>query len=230
MVDVIYEDNHVLVCIKPQNIPSQADDSNDLDMLTMVKNYIKEKYNKPGNVYVGLVHRLDRPTGGIMVFAKTSKAAARLSEQIKTKDFQKRYLTVVCGKPKYNAENLVHYLKKDTKENKVKIVPSSEQDAKRAELNYKVLATYEEQLSLVDVELLTGRSHQIRVQMSSIKTPIFGDSKYGGDIIKGQKLSLWAYNLSFMHPTTKQKLNFTVCPPTDALPWRYFENTIKKHC
>ena len=230
MVDVIYEDNHILVCIKPQNIPSQADSSKDMDMLTMVKDYIKEKYNKPGNAYVGLVHRLDRPTGGVMVFAKTSKAASRLSKQIQTKEFQKKYFAIVCGRPKFETDTLVHYLKKDEKENIVKIVPSSEQGAKKAELIYKTLETYNQQLSLVDVSLLTGRSHQIRVQMASIKTPLFGDSKYGGDIVKNQKLSLWAYNLSFVHPTTNQKMTFTVCPPVDNLPWKYFDKQIKQIC
>lgn len=230
MVDVIYEDNHVLVCLKPQNIPTQADESKDPDMLNMVKNYIKEKYKKPGNVYVGLVHRLDRPTGGVMVFAKTSKCASRLSKQIQSKEFQKKYLTVVCGMPKYETDKLVHYLKKDTKENKVTIVPSSIDGAKRAELEYKVIENYNNQLSLVEVNLFTGRSHQIRVQMSSIKTPIFGDSKYGGDIVKNQKLSLWAYSLSFLHPVSNQKMTFTVCPPVDNLPWRYFEKTIKQIC
>lgn len=136
-LDVIYEDNHIVVVVKPQNVPSQADESGDLDMLSMVKAYVKEKYNKPGEAYIGLVHRLDRPTGGIMVFARTSKAANRLSEQIKNGEFVKTYYCVTDGIPKESEGHLVNYLKKD--DNIVKIVPMSETGAKRAETIYKVL-------------------------------------------------------------------------------------------
>lgn len=226
MVDVLYEDNHIIVVIKPQNIPSQSDESGDLDMLTMIKQYIKEKYNKPGNAYVGLVHRLDRPTGGIMVFAKTSKSAKRLCEQIKTKDFQKEYLCVVCGSPKLKNSTLIDYLKKDEKTNIVKIVPQTEVGAKKAELDYNIVDIYENKYSLVEVLLKTGRSHQIRVQMSNIKTPLFGDTKYG---YVGEKsnLALWAYKLDFVHPVTKQAMHFTVCPPQQK-PWSLFKNSINK--
>ncbi len=222
MVDVLYEDNHILVCVKPQNIPSQQDSSNDLDMLNIIKKYIKEKYHKQGNVYVGLVHRLDRPTGGVMVFAKTSKSAKRLSEQIKTKDFEKNYYAVLCGVPTNTSSTLVHYLKKDEKQNKVYVTKKQDANSKRAELDYEVKEIYHNKLSLVDVKLKTGRSHQIRVQMSSIKTPIFGDSKYGTNL-DGDNLALWAYKLSFVHPTTKQRLNFVAFPPISNLPWKYFE-------
>ena len=221
MVDVLYEDNHVLVCIKPQNVPSQQDSSNDLDMLNVVKEYIKKKHNKQGNVYVGLVHRLDRPTGGVMVFAKTSKSAKRLSEQIKTKNFEKSYFAVLCGVPQNNSATLVHYLKKDEKQNKVYISSQNETGSKRAELDYEVIETYQNKLSLVNVKLKTGRSHQIRVQMSSMKTPIFGDSKYGENV--NNNLALWAYKLSFIHPTTKQKLTFVAYPSTLYVPWKYFQ-------
>lgn len=225
MVDVIYEDNHILVCIKPQNVPSQKDSSLDPDMLTMVKEYIKEKYNKQGNVYVGLVHRLDRPTGGVMVFAKTSKAAQRLSQQIANKELNKTYLTVVCGKVQNQKATLVNYLKKDEEQNKVSIVPSHTFGAKQAELEYNVICV-KDNLNLVKVNLKTGRSHQIRVQMAGIQTPVFGDSKYGAKV-QNSNLALWAYNLSFVHPTTKQKLTFKVLPPQDLIPWKYFEKEIK---
>ena len=178
MIDVLYEDNQVLVVNKMQNVPTQADESGDADLLTMCKQYIKEKYNKPGNVFLGLVHRLDRPTGGIIVFARTSKAASRLSEQIRENGFDKRYVAVVEGKVKNRIGHLVNYLKKDEKNNKVYICPELEQDAKRAELDYKVIDEYEN-LSLVDVSLLTGRSHQIRVQFSTMGNPIVSDIKYG---------------------------------------------------
>ena len=138
-MEVIYEDNHLLVVLKPQNVPSQEDSTGDKDMLTMCKEYVKEKYNKPGEAYVGLVHRLDRPTGGIMVFAKTSKCASRLFEQMQNGDWTKKYLAVVVGTPKYRQDYLVHHLKKDEKENKVIVVPELETGAKRAELKYRVL-------------------------------------------------------------------------------------------
>ncbi|MBQ9790954.1 MAG: RluA family pseudouridine synthase [Clostridia bacterium] len=222
-LNVIYEDNHILVVIKPQNIPTQADDSNDLDMLTMVKNYIKEKYNKPGDAYVGLVHRLDRPTGGIMIFAKTSKAASRLSTQIKDGSFHKKYFAVVVGAPKENRQKLVHYLKKNARTNTVSVVPSLETGAKRAELEYNVLEKLTK-VSLVDVDLFTGRSHQIRVQLKTIGCPIYGDVRYGGDTLaKGHNLALWAYELRFVHPTTQKNMVFKVMPPVEATPWSSFK-------
>ena len=178
MLNVIYEDNQILVVIKPQNIPTQADSSNDKDLLTMCKEYIKEKYNKPGEVYLGMVHRLDRPTGGIVCFARTSKAANRLCEAIKNGEFKKTYLTVVNGRPKNNEDRLVHYLKKDTINNMVSIATSTEEGSKEAILDYKVLNNSDKK-SLLNIELETGRGHQIRVQMKSMNTPVVGDRKYG---------------------------------------------------
>ncbi|HAJ77511.1 MAG TPA: RNA pseudouridine synthase [Clostridiales bacterium] len=220
-MQVIYEDNHVLVVIKPQNIPSQKDSSNDQDMQSMCKEYLKEKYNKPGEAYCGLVHRLDRPTGGLMVFAKTSKCAERLSEQIREGELQKEYLTVLVGKLKFKTDYLVNYLKKDEKTNTVKIVPPLEDGAKKAELTYKVLDETDK-LSLVKCELITGRSHQIRVQMAGIGNPVFGDVRYGGDVAKGWNLALWSYKLCFTHPITKKTMTFICYPPIDDMPWRYF--------
>ncbi|MBQ3495050.1 MAG: RluA family pseudouridine synthase [Clostridia bacterium] len=227
MVDVIYEDNHIIVCTKPQNVATQADISGDEDMLNMVKMYVKEKYNKQGNVYVGLVHRLDRPTGGVMVFAKTSKAAGRLCEQIKQNIFKKKYYAVVVGEPRIKTATLKNYLKKDEKENIVKIVPQTLSGAKYAELSYNTLKT-NNKLSLVDVDLKTGRSHQIRVQLAYNGNPIFGDAKYSTKI-NGQNLSLWAYYLEFIHPTTKQKMTFKVLPPMETQPWKNFEDIISKN-
>ena len=180
---ILHEDNHVIVVLKPQNIPSCEDESKDRDMLTIIKDYIKVKYDKPGNVYLGLVHRLDRPTGGVMVFAKSSKAAARLSEQIKDGDFEKRYFAVVVGTPKEEKATLTHYMKKNAINNMVYICPPTVSGAKFAELEYNVLETVSD-LSMVDVRLHTGRSHQIRVQMSSIGTPVYGDMRYGGERLK----------------------------------------------
>lgn len=203
MIRVLYEDNHILVAIKPHMVPSQADSSNDMDMLSMVKAYIKETYNKPGNVYTGLVHRLDRPAGGVMVFAKTSKAAARLSAQIAKKEFQKTYRAVTHGVPAET--HLVDYLKKDTASNTVSPCAASVPGAKFAELYFKPLKNMNG-LSLIEINLITGRSHQIRVQFASRGCPLFGDARYGKP--EGEHLALWSYSVSFTHPTTKQKLFF----------------------
>ena len=192
----------------------------------MVKEYLKTTYNKQGNVYVGLVHRLDRPTGGVMVFAKTSKAASRLSEQLKSKEFTKNYLAVVVGTPKYKASRLEHFLHKDEVNNIVKVCGRAVNGAKQAILEYNTIKTLDK-VSLVSVKILTGRSHQIRVQLSQIGLPIFGDVKYGGTTLaKGHNLALWAYNLSFTHPTTKKAMTFKCLPPTDLVPWNVFEKEI----
>ena len=221
-LEVLYEDNHVIVVNKPQNIPSQADSSEDENMLDIVKNYIKVKENKPGNVYVGLVHRLDRPTGGVMVFAKSSKAASRLSEQFKTDDVHKTYFAVVVGEPKEKAKRLVHFLKKNERENKVEVVPQFTEGAKRAELDYEVLET-KNGYSLVKVNLITGRSHQVRVQMKTIGTPIYADVKYGGETMPKGLLNLFAVQLVFDHPTTKDKMRFIVYPPEKTSKWNLFD-------
>ncbi len=227
-LNVVYEDNHIIVVLKPQNIPTQEDESHDKDLLTMVKEYIKVKENKPGNVFVGLVHRLDRPTGGIMVFAKTSKAASRLTQEMHTGDFKKRYLTVVVGKPREKRAKLVNYLLKNARTNTVQVVPELTTNAKRAELDYVVLDE-KEKVSLLDVNLATGRSHQIRVQLKNIGCPVYGDVKYGGDkLAKGHNLALWAYELKFVHPTTKENMTFKCYPPEDITPWNVFNLDIVK--
>lgn len=219
---IVYEDNQIIVLIKPQNLLSQGDETGDANLVDILKEYIKEKYNKPGNVYVGLVHRLDRPTGGLMVFAKTSKAASRLAEQIQNGEFEKTYLTCVVGLLKEKNSSLVNYLEKDEKTNVVKCYNYAKDGAKKAELRYKVLEE-NAKLSLVEVNLITGRSHQIRVQFANQKTPVFGDVKYGGDIVKGWDLALWAKEIKFIHPTTKEFLIFKSEPPMDALPWKNFK-------
>ena len=227
-LNVVYEDNHIIVVVKPQNVPTQEDESKDKDLLTMVKEYIKVKENKPGNVYVGLVHRLDRPTGGIMVFAKTSKSASRLTQEMHTGDFKKRYLAVVVGKPREKRAKLVNYLLKNARTNTVQVVPELTTNAKRAELDYVVLDD-NEKVSLVEVNFATGRSHQIRVQLKNIGCPIYGDVKYGGDkLAKGHNLALWAYELKFVHPTTKENMTFKCYPPEDITPWNVFNLDIVK--
>ncbi len=224
---IVYEDNQIIVVIKSYNIPVQADETGDEDMLTAIKNYIKQRDNKPGNVYLGLVHRLDRPTGGVMVFAKTSKAANRLSKQLKEKQLKKHYICVVNGVPQQKSGHLVAYLKKDAATNTVKIVPKLEAGAKEAMLDYTVLAT-KNNLSLIEVNLLTGRSHQIRVQLSGqLNCVLYGDFKYG-DKQHGGNLALWAYQLNFAHPVSKQNMVFRVAPGYTNSAFKLFEGEIEK--
>lgn len=218
---VLYEDNQIIVVIKPQNVPTMADESGDEDMLSRVKAYVKEKYNKQGEAFIGLVHRLDRPTGGIMVFARNSKSAKRLSEQFSTHSVEKVYYAVTNGSVKIKSQKLTNYLKKDEKENIVKIVPMSEKGAKKAELVYKVLDDNGKE-SLLEVKILTGRSHQIRLQLSNIGFPLVGDVKYGKAKGSTTKLGLWAGRLAFDHPTTKDRMVFVACPDETVSPWNKF--------
>lgn len=209
---IIYEDNHIIVVEKKPNIPSQSDKTGDIDMLTIVKEYIKEKYNKPGNVYLGLVHRLDRPVGGIMIFAKTSKAASRLSNQVREKIFKKEYLAVVDGEFEQKKGTLRDYLYKDERNNISKVVKKEKKNAKLASLDYEVLKYNNvKNLSLVKINLHTGRHHQIRVQLANFNHSIFGDQKYGTRG-KGKQIALWAYKLTIIHPITKEEMEFTDFP------------------
>ena len=209
---VIFEDNHIIVVEKPVNVPSQQDKTSDVDMLTLIKNYLKEKYNKPGNVYVGLIHRLDRPVGGVMVFAKTSKAAARLSEAIREKNFEKIYLVIVDGKMEENKGVFEDYLYKNERTNLSKAVKGDTKNAKYAKLEYEVIKYQEDiNLSLVKIKLHTGRHHQIRVQFSSRNHSIYGDQKYGTRG-RGKQIALWAYQLSFKHPINKEWQTYESIP------------------
>ena len=219
---VIYEDNHIIVVEKPVNIPSQGDKTGDIDMLSIIKEYIKEKYNKPGNVYLGLIHRLDRPVGGVMVFAKTSKAAARLSEQVREKIFKKTYLVVVNGKMEAEKGMLEDYLLKNERNNMSKVVKEGTKNSKYASLDYEVLKYNEEiNLSVLKIDLHTGRHHQIRVQLSSRNHSIYGDQKYGGRG-HGKQIALWAYSLKILHPITKEEMIFKSKPETNGT-WKILE-------
>ena len=219
---VLYEDNHIIVVFKPQNVPCCEDPTGDKDLLTIIKEYVKEKESKPGNVYIGLVHRLDRVTGGVMVYAKSSKAAGRLGEQMKEGDFEKKYLTVLVGSPKEKKAVLSDYMKKNPVNNMVYVCPQTVEGAKFAELDYKVLDE-RKNLSLVAVKLHTGRTHQIRVQFASRGTPVYGDMRYGGERAVKGKIALWAASLTFSHPVSKERLSFKVEPPLDGEPWNKFE-------
>ncbi len=219
---VLFEDNQIIVVEKPFNIPSQGDKTGDVDMLSMVKDYVKEKYNKPGNVYIGLVHRLDRPTGGVMVFARTSKAAGRLSDEIRERKIQKTYLAICNGKFDEKKGTMKDYLWKDEKKNTSYVVKASKKNAKEAILDYEVLKYDEkEDVSLVKIELHTGRHHQIRVQFSSRMHALYGDTKYHGKGGNAQ-LSLWAYKLSLIHPTTKEELTYIDLPESKGI-WKLID-------
>jgi len=211
-LNVIYEDNHIIVVEKPAGIPTQADSSKDIDMYTLVGKYIKEKYNKPGNVFVGIVHRLDRPVGGIMVFARTSKGASRLSEQIRNRTFKKTYLANVEGIFKEKRGTLENYLLKDEEKNKSFVVNENTRGAKFARLDYEVIEeNSKKKHSLVKVYLHTGRHHQIRVQFAHINHSLIGDAKYGNS--KGNSnVMLWAYKLEFKHPTKEETMKFELFP------------------
>ena len=216
MINVIYEDNHLLVVDKPINIPVQADSSKDVDLLTMLKQYVKNKYKKMGNVYLGLVHRLDRPVGGVMVFAKTSKCASRLSKQIKDGDFKKIYYAVVEGNI-FEKGLLKDKLLKNSKTNTVNV----DENGKDAKLYFERIE-YADNLSLIKINLYTGRSHQIRVQFSSRGYPLYGDHKYNKNCNDKSQIALFAKELSFYHPITKEKQVFILDLP-DRYPFNIFK-------
>lgn len=206
MINVLYEDNHIIVVMKPANVPVCEDSSGDLDLLSMVKHYLEEKYNK-NNAFVGLVHRLDRPVGGVMVFAKTSKAASRLSDQIRKGEMKKKYYAVVMGKT-LEWGIFVDKLEKDSKKN----ISFVSDNGKESILEYERIKTNGE-MSLVSIDLKTGRSHQIRVQFSHHGFPLYGDQKYNKKAKMHTQIALFAYSLSFLHPTLKKELVFSVDIP-----------------
>lgn len=219
-LQIIYEDNHLLVVDKPVNIPMQEDSSHDIDLLSLTKTYLKETYHKPGEVYSGLVQRLDRPVGGVCVFAKTSKAASRLSDQIRRKSFHKEYHAVLCGIA--DAEGiLLDFLLKDKNTNMVKVVSSETNGAKEARLQYQLLEVRDKH-SLVKINLETGRSHQIRVQFASRELPIWGDQRYNKNALVGQQIALWASRITFIHPVRKEEVSFKSTLPQRDI-WKLFE-------
>ena len=220
---ILYEDNHIIVVVKPPNIPTQSDKTGDENKLSIKKKYLIEKYQKKGDAYLGLIHRLDRPVGGVMVFAKTSKAASRLSEQVRNKEIQKNYLAIVDGKMEKQADNLEDYLWKNERKNISKVVSKDTKGAKLASLDYEVLKYNEEiNLSVIKIFLHTGRHHQIRVQMSSRGHSLYGDQKYGTRG-HGKQICLWAYQLEFMHPVQKTKMKFEKMPEKTG-SWKILED------
>ena len=213
-IPVLYEDHHVIAIVKPSGIPSQEDETGDPDVLTLVKADLKVRYAKPGNVFLGLVHRLDRPVGGVMLLAKTSKAASRLSESVRSRSFAKSYLAVTDGVPRAQAGSLRHYLRKDARTNTVTAFAEPAPDAKEALLDYRTAAASGGR-ALVAVRLHTGRPHQIRVQLAAIGCPLAGDRKYGERREAGKAgadIALWSAYVGARHPVTKEWLSLRALP------------------
>lgn len=228
-IKMIFEDKHIIVAEKPPKVPSQSDKTEDLDMLSMLKAHLKRHYPAARNPYIGLVHRLDRPVGGLMVFAKTKEANARLSEEIRTKRFKKEYYAVVCGKPEKAKEELRDYLLKRQKINMSKVVSPETKNAKEAILEYEAIDSVDTDeygtLSLVKIALKTGRHHQIRVQLANASLPLWGDNKYNKTFVKMKKwtqIALWATVISFNHPKDKKSCSFEA-KPNKEFPFTLFE-------
>jgi 23S rRNA pseudouridine1911/1915/1917 synthase len=216
-LQVLHEDNHLIIVNKRPGDIVQGDKTGDMPLSEVVKEYIKIKYNKPGNVYLGVVHRLDRPTSGIVLFAKTSKALPRLNKLFKEKDAKKTYWAIVKNAPPKQEDTLVHFMKRNPKQNKsyahIKEVP----DSKKAILEYRILKTLNNYF-LLEIDLQTGRHHQIRSQFSSIGSPIKGDLKYGFDRSnKDGSIHLHARKLVFNHPVKKEMLEVIAPPPNDPI-------------
>lgn len=221
---VLYEDNHVIVAVKPCNMLTQSDNTGDTDMLSELKQYVKEKYEKPGEVYLGLVHRMDRPVGGLLVFARTSKAASRLSEQVRVHELNRQYVCVVEGSTP-DTFTYTDYLVKDENSNMVKVIPDYlKAQGKEAVLHGRTIAR-RDGLSLVAIQLETGRAHQIRVQMQHAGYPLWGDNRYGHGK-RGQQIALWGMRLAFTHPTSKEQMLF-ISPVPEEKPWLLFEKELK---
>ena len=219
-INVLYEDNHLLIVDKPVNIPVQADASEDEDLLTLLKAYIKEKYNKPGDVFLGLVHRLDRPVGGAIVFARTSKAASRLSNEVRLQKLEREYHAVVEGEFQQRKGTLTNHLFKNQAKNISKVVHKNHKNSKMAKLDYEVVGK-QDNLSLVKVKLHTGRSHQIRVQLAHAGHPLIGDQKYNENAEAGRQIALYSTYLKVKHPTKDEFVEVT-CQPHSSYPWSEF--------
>lgn len=216
-LQVLYEDNHLIVINKRPGDIVQGDKTGDTPLSEVVKEYLKVKYNKPGNVYLGVVHRLDRPTSGIVVFARTSKALPRLNKLFKEKDAKKTYWAIVKNAPPKQEDTLVHYMKRNPKQNKSYAHINEVPDSKKAILEYRLLKKLDNYY-LLEIDLHTGRHHQIRSQLSSIGSPIKGDLKYGFDRSnKDASIHLHARKLIFTHPVQKEKLEIIAPPPNDPI-------------
>ena len=223
-MEVLYEDNHIIIINKAAGELVQGDRTGDTPLVDKVKEYIKVKYDKPGNVYLGVVHRLDRPTSGIVMFAKTSKALSRLNDLFRHDKVEKSYWAIVSDLPQQTEGKLVHYLVKNARTNKSTAYDKEQRNTKKAILRYKLLAQ-SERYYLLDVDLETGRHHQIRCQLSKVGSPIKGDLKYGARRSNPDgSISLHARRLTFIHPVSKKEIDVVAPVPDDRL-WKEFERT-----
>lgn len=221
MINILYEDNHLLVVEKPFNIPVQADSSKDLDLQRALKDYLIEEYNKPGEAFLAIVHRIDRPAGGAIIFAKTSKGASRLSDQMRRQKIERSYYAICHGIPEKTQDKLVDYLVKDHRENKSYVVKKQSKNSQKAILHYQMVDVHQN-YALCKVSLETGRPHQIRAQFANIGHPLYGDQKYGPELNKpGQQLALWSSELKFKHPTKDEEIHIESLPPQIS-PWSSF--------
>lgn len=222
-MEVLYEDNHIIIVNKAPSEIVQGDKTGDKPLSETVKEYLKEKYQKPGNVFCGVTHRLDRPTSGVVVFAKTSKALSRLNDMFRHGEVNKTYWAIVKNCPRNTEDTLTHYLEKNEKNNKSTAFDKEKPNAKRAVLHYKLIAK-SDNYYLLEVDLETGRHHQIRCQLAKIGSPIKGDLKYGAERSNPDgSISLHARTISFIHPVSKEKVEITAPTPSDSL-WKSFEN------
>ncbi len=227
-MEVLYEDNHIIAVNKSCSDIVQGDKTGDKPLSDKVKEFLKKKYNKQGNVFLGVTHRLDRPVSGVVLFAKTSKALSRLNEMFRTQQLDKVYWAIVQKAPKKEADRLVHYLRKNQKQNKSYASLTEKPNTKKAILNYKLLKKADN-YSLLEVKLETGRHHQIRCQLSSIGSVIKGDLKYGANRSnRNAEISLHARSIEFIHPVSKKEIKIVAPTPKDDTLWTFFEKNIEK--
>ncbi|HOY13753.1 MAG TPA: RluA family pseudouridine synthase [Saprospiraceae bacterium] len=220
MIQVIFEDNHLIAVNKEAGILVHADETGDYSLDEMVKNYIKVRYGKPGDVYLATLHRIDRPVSGVVIFARTSKAAERMTKLFQTHAIDKNYLAITNNRPEPLAGRLTHYLIKNTETNIVKAYPKPKGDAKEAILDYEFVGQVDRSHILLKVNILTGRPHQIRVQLAKINCPIQGDLKYGAEYANPDKsISLHCRSMSFIHPVLKTPVKITADVPHNPI-WR----------
>lgn len=225
-MDVLYEDNHLIIVNKAPSEIVQGDKTGDKPLSELIKEYLKEKYHKPGNVFCGVTHRLDRPTSGVVVFAKTSKALSRLNEMFRNGEVDKTYWAIVKNRPPKDEDTLIHYLIKNEKTNKSTAYDSEKPNTKKAILHYKLIAVSQKYF-LLEVDLETGRHHQIRCQLAKIGCPIKGDLKYGAERSNPDgSISLHARTISFVHPVSKQQIHVVAPVPDDTL-WKTLESSVE---
>lgn len=224
MIEILYEDNHLIAVNKNSSDLSQGDRTGDSSLDTEIKNYLRQKFNKPGDVFLGVIHRLDRPVSGVILYARTSKALTRLNQAFRTREVQKIYLAIVKERPPEDEGILIHFLKKNEKQNKTYVFDNEIEGARRATLSYR-LAARSESYYLLEINLHSGRHHQIRAQLAKIGCPVKGDLKYGySRSNKDGSICLHARKLEFLHPVTRQKISI-IAPFPEKDIWKHFEHT-----